>query len=79
MDTLLFDLRSLAEEHFPAAPAPEEQECRQLLARHLSAVRAGMGGEFAEKLSDVGAEWGLLNRERAFLQGLRLGLALHRL
>ena len=79
MDQLLPDLLSLAEDHFPAAPSEEAQACRQLLERHLSAVRAGMGADAAEKLRNAGAELGQWEREAAFLQGLRLGLALHRM
>ena len=43
MNPLHSDLLSLAEDYFPVAPAGEAQACRQLLERHLSAVRAGMG------------------------------------
>ena len=79
MDAMLSDLLSLAEDYFPVAPADEAQACRQLLERHLSAVRAGMGADAAEKLRNAGAELGQWEREAAFLQGLRLGLALHRM
>ena len=79
MDQLLPDLLSLAEDYFPVAPAGEAQACRQLLERHLSAVRAGMGADAAEKLRNAGAELGQWEREAAFLLGLRLGLALHRM
>ena len=79
MDMIVPDLLSLAEEHFPVNPGAEAQTCRQLLERHLSAVQAGMGVDVSEKLRDVGAELGQLEKEAAFLQGLRLGLALQRL
>nr|WP_317323023.1 hypothetical protein [uncultured Flavonifractor sp.] len=79
MNILNSDLFSLAQEHFPAAPDPEARSCQRLLARHLDSVRAGLGEDFMDKLRDILTEQGRLDQEAAFLQGLRLGLALHRL
>lgn len=79
MNILLSDLFSLAQEHFPAAPDGEESSRQRLLARHLDAVRAGLGEDFLDKLWQAMAEQGQADQENAFLQGLRLGLALHRL
>ena len=58
----------------------EQMTSRQrLLARHLDTVRAGLGDDFIDKLWDTLMEQGQADQENAFLQGLRLGLALHRL
>lgn len=79
MDTLLCGLLSLAEEYFPLPPDAEYQTCLSLQGRHLAAVQARVGQDFAEKLRDAWNESGQLEREAAFLRGLRLGLALQRL
>ena len=49
------------------------------MARHLDTVRAGLGADFMDKLWETMAEQGRADQEAAFLRGLRLGLALHRL
>lgn len=79
MDALICNLFSLAQEHFPAAPDGEDSSRRRLIARHLDAVRAGLGEDLTDKLRDTLAEQDRQDQEAAFLQGLRLGLALHRL
>ena len=79
MNILLSDLLSLAQEHFPTVPNAEDASRQRLLARHLGTVRAGLGEEFMDKLWEALAEQGQADQENAFLQGLRLGLALHRL
>ena len=79
MDTLLCDLFSLAQEHFPTLPDAEDASRQRLLARRMDTVRAGLGEEFMDKLWEVLAEQGRADQEAAFLRGLRLGLALHRL
>ena len=79
MDTFLANLFSLVEEHFATVCTPEDRKLEQLRERHFAAVRAGMGQEFCEKLQDAVDECAWKDREAAFFQGLRLGLALHRL
>ena len=79
MNPLLLDLLSLAEDHFPPASTEEVQTCQRLKARQFGAASAAMGAENAQKLRDAVEECAQLEREAAFLQGLRLGLALHRL
>ena len=79
MNTLLWDLLSLSDEYVPAPSDSTYQNCQALRERHFSTVQAGLGSDFAAKFRDTLDELGQLERERAFLQGLRLGLALHRL
>lgn len=79
MDALICNLFSLAQEHFPAAPDAEESSRQRLLTRHLDTVRSGLGEDFMDKLWEAMAEQGQADQEAAFLRGLRLGLALHRL
>ena len=79
MNTLIPDLFSLTLEHFPAPSDDTYQTCQALRERHFSTVQAGLGADFAAKLRDTLDELGQLERERAFLQGLHLGLALNRL
>ena len=79
MESLLTDLFSMAQEHSPSTHSAQRQACAALRERHLSAVRAGMGEEFYEKLRDAADECAYLDAEEAFLWGLRLCLALNRL
>ncbi|MBM6925253.1 hypothetical protein [Pseudoflavonifractor phocaeensis] len=79
MNALLSDLSSLAQEQFPIVPDAEAHARQRLLARHLDTVRAGLGEEFMDKLWETLVEQGQADQEAAFLRGLRLGLALHRL
>lgn len=79
MDTLICNLFSLAQEHFPTVPDGEESSRQRLMARHLDTVRAGLGEGFMDKLWETMAEQSRADQEAAFLRGLRLGLALHRL
>lgn len=79
MNLLISDLFSLAQEYFPAVPDVESPSRQRLMDRHLDAVRAGLGEDFMDKLWETLAEQGQQDQEAAFLQGLRLGLSLHRL
>ena len=79
MDILISDLFSLAQEHLPTVPDGEESSRQRLMARHLDTVRAGLGEGFMDKLWETMAEQSRADQEAAFLRGLRLGLALHRL
>lgn len=79
MNLLISDLFSLAQEHFPAVPDAEDSSRQRLLSRQLDAVRGSLGEDFVDKLRDLTGEQGLQDQEAAFLQGLRLGLVLHRL
>ena len=78
MNTLIPDLFSLAQEYFPAVPDAESPSRQRLIARHLDTVRAGLREDFMDKLWETLAEQGQQDQEAAFLQDLRLGLALHR-
>ena len=79
MDILITDLFSLAQEHFPTVPDGEESSRQRLMARHLDTVRGGLGEDFMDKLWETMAEQSRADQEAAFLRGLRLGLAFHRL
>lgn len=79
MDNLLSDLFAWMAQRADPPQSAQRQTCAALRKRHLSAVRAGMGEEFYEKLRDAADECAYLDAEEAFLWGLRLGLALNRL
>ena len=77
MDDLLLDLYELTAQR--EEEAGERPDCYALRERHLGRVRDQLGGDFVQKLRDVLEECARLDSQAAFLRGLRLGLALHRL
>lgn len=79
MDELLSDLYAFAEEHLDIPMNAKHRSCLHLQDRHMEAVRAQMGGDFADKLSDTLLECSCAEEEAAFRRGLRLGLILQRL
>ena len=77
MNNLLFALYELAARL--DRDAGDLPDCYARRERHLGRVREEMGDPFCEKLRDAADECAQLDAEAAFLRGLRLGLALHRL
>ncbi len=61
------------------ADTPERREILKIYNLQMENVRAAMGAEKAEKVGDAFAEYDIMESQRFFRYGLRLGLELLRL